>query len=423
MKIRTLLFIAVLLCAAPLSARPGNDPNAAVRYLNAIGHIPAVSEKVMHEIALAESEGQMKDLGTDTLRFLGEPRLKTAMELLRRGAACPQCNFTPDDRIHFTDFVPPYRRIREMARIGRAYAFLRNTAGDPGEAFETLTSIFMLGQHVDDNSMLINTMIGIAVRKIALNALAEFRTHHPEESWKTRLTEFFKRVPRPAANIRAALEYERTGIMNTFQDAKIHPEIFKEIGFEFDITASAPVEAQPDSGKRCLANQRVLMGALEMLHLDYSKPLPATISSDLLPSLVKLQYLKAPVSCPDGGKYTLTGLETEAPGSACSLHGTPDAPLETAGSSGEAKKTATAEYLKKLTSTPEYDRLVDECKTLYDELIALDPAAADFEQKADDIQKRVESSTNILIKNGIPNVKKSYAAARELEEQIEKILR
>lgn len=423
MKKALLVLASFMLIAYPLIARPGNDPNGAVRYLNAIGQLPAVANEVLDEFGQVEKFDELGKLGSASAALLHEAKVKSAMDLLHLGAACQQCNFTPDDRQHFTDFIPPYRRLRQLARLARAYAWQAEKDGRPDTAFDTLTSVFMLGQHVEDNGVIISTMIGIAIRKIAANALIEFRTRHPEEAWKTRLADFFKRIPRPAVNMQASIEYERTGFMNTLRDAKAHPEIFRDIGMELDFPASASAPASPDTTKTCHANLRVLMGALEMLVMDYGQPLPATITSDLLPSLVRLGYLKNPVSCPDSGKFDLTGLDTEAPRATCSLHGNPDAPSESAIRSENEKKERTAEYLTKLATTPDYDRMMNECSKMYDELLAVDPNAADFEAKCDDIQKRVESSENIFIRNGIPSLKKAYTEVKDLQEKIDRLLK
>ncbi len=423
MRNALLVLVSLLLIAHPLIARPGNDPNGAVRYLNAIGQLPAVPNEVLDGLGKIETFEDMAKLDGASAALLREPKVKSAMDLLRLGAACQQCNFTPDDRQHFSDYIPPYRRLRQLARLARAWAWQQEKDGRPEAAFDTLTSTFMLGQHVEDNGVIISTMIGIAIRKIAANALIEFRARHPEETWKTRLTDFFKRIPSPAVDMKASIEYERTGFLNTLRDAKKNPEIFRDIGMELDLPASVSVAVKADTAKACHANLRVLMGALEMLAMDYGQPLPATLTSDLPPSLVRLGYLKNPAVCPDDGKYELTGLETETPRATCSLHGNPDVPSEAARRKENEKKEQTAAYLINLAATPDFDRLVDECSKMYDELIAVDPNAADAEAKFDDVQKRVESSNNIFIRNGIPSLKKASTEVRNLQEMIDRLLR
>ncbi|MBP7634445.1 hypothetical protein KBA41_09735 [Candidatus Ozemobacteraceae bacterium] len=418
-----LVLVSLLLIAHPLIARPGDDPNGAVRYLNAIGQLPAVPDEILDKVGKAEKFEDLGNLDAPSAAYLREPRLKSVMNLLRLGAACPQCNFTPDDRQHFSDYIPPYRRLRQLARLARTWAWQQEKEGRPEAAFDALTSTFMLGQHVEDNGVIISTMIGVAIRKIAANALIEFRTRHPEEIWKTRLTAFFKRIPTPAVNMKASIEYERTGFLNTLRDAKKNPEIFRDIGMELDLPASASVATKPDTTKACHANLRVLEGALEMLIMDYSQPLPATISGNLQPSLVQLGYLKIPATCPDGGKFDLTGLETESPCVTCSLHGNPNVPSEASMRKDNEKKEQTAVYLINLAATPDFDRLVDECSKMYDELLAIDPNAADAEAKFDDIEKRVQSSENVFIRNAIPSIKKASAEVRNLQEMIDRLLR
>ena len=79
--------------------------------------------------------------------------------------------------------------------------------------------------------------------------------------------------------------------------------------------------------KSCAANQRVIVGAIEMYNLDHSAPLD-TLDRAALADLVKGKYLRSLLPCPAGGAYSGRGLAKAASSSedlnqfiSCSLHG------------------------------------------------------------------------------------------------------
>ncbi len=415
------LFLGV---AALLSARPGQDPNAAVRYLLAIGHLPAVSDTVLDELGELETFADLGKISKEGAAFLQNEKFRLAMHLLQLGAACPQCNFTPDDTMSIEDPVPPYRRIRQLARLARTYAWDREKAGKPDEAFALLTSVFMLGQHLEEQGLLISVMIGVACRKIAVNALLEFRTRHPEAQWREKLVTFFQRVPKPAVNIRASLEYERKGMENILKQAKSDHRLFGLMDLPVPDDAKAPPAAAPAGpapDKECRAGQRVLIGALEMLAMDYAMPLPATISADLPAALVQLGYLKKPVTCPAGGKLLISLNDKGEPAVECQMHGDVDTPSATAAQDAAKAREAAVAYFGRLAATPEYDRLVAECLKFYDDLLAIDLASPTGPADHDELWKKIDAAKNPFASAVIPNHRKAWEEGNKLEELIQQV--
>ncbi|MBI3038551.1 hypothetical protein HYY75_05795, partial [bacterium] len=212
------------------------DQNGALRYLNAICSIPDFSEKVRSEIESAEKPEDLKKIGSAALQLLSDSNVAQAIQFLKLGASCQVCNFTPDDKISISDPNPPFRKLRHLARLARTYSWFLDQKGDSNGAFEILTSIFMLGQHLEDHGMLISGMIALACRNIAVEALSEFRKAHSETVWKEKLTAFFKKIPKPSFNLKSLLLWERNGIEKILREAKGNHEIFKE--FRIVIPAS-----------------------------------------------------------------------------------------------------------------------------------------------------------------------------------------
>jgi competence protein ComGC len=85
------------------------------------------------------------------------------------------------------------------------------------------------------------------------------------------------------------------------------------------------------SQKACLANMRVLLGAVEMFNMDHQ-----TMMSDLrIETLIKENYLRQEPKCPLQGKYGSSGDLTKTGEITCSLHGTVEKPI-TVESKGDA---------------------------------------------------------------------------------------
>ena len=423
-RILIVFVVLFLFTALTLTAKPGNDPNAAVRYLLAIGQLPFASEKVLDELGLIEKFEDLQKIGKEGKAFLADEKIKMSMRMLQLGAACPTCNFTPDDKQTYEDAVSPYRRLRQLARLARVYAWDREKAGDLAGAVESLTAAFMLGQHLEEGGILISTMVGVACRKLAVVALLEFRTRHQETMWKDKLVAFFKKIPHPSADILASLKYERVGVENTLRAAKASPEMFRTIGIPVLVPAvpAAAAESAPTSaslGKECLVGQRILAGAIEMLAMDYSFPFPATITADLPNALVSLKYLKMPAVCPAGGKINVTLDDKGKPTIECVKHGTVDSPSPEAQQAKADMNEVVFQYYSKLVGTPEYDRLVTECFKFYDELMALELSTPTAQSAYDSLWEKINASKNPFAQRVIPNFRKAWEEARKLEVLIE----
>ena len=445
---QTIIVVLILIILSTVigEARPGNDPNAAVRYLMALGSLPDVLDKHLDIIDKTHTVDDFGKFDKETRAVLDHPKVAMAMTLLKAGAACPECNFTPDDRGLYSDMIPPYRRIRQFARLARAYAWKCEQEGNLEEAASVLTSVFMLGQHVEENGVLISTMIGIAVRKIAVVALQEMRTRHPQFDWQKTLVPFFAKIPRPAANIKVSLAYERQGIENSLRLGKTRPEIFdKDLVFlapplmitslAKDSFAGKPDLPRVPVSTACRERQRGLLAGVERLQKDIGRVLPATMSADLRPSLAGSGYVSDEVfTCPGSGAISLTPITAETYQVTCSLHGVPQATdtvdlnaeptvLEPLALSNEVKQALTTAYIKSIAATPEYDRQLKEAMKFYEDLLALEPTAPDFIQRARAIQESVYRTKNIFAWSLIPSFDKAQEQANILQKEIDDLLK
>lgn len=81
--------------------------------------------------------------------------------------------------------------------------------------------------------------------------------------------------------------------------------------------------------KACIANMRVLEGALEMYDMDHddSQIMNGQIEDFYGPAFIKEGYLRSPVKCKDNGEYKIIGAP-DAPEIECSVHGTVSSSME-----------------------------------------------------------------------------------------------
>ena len=545
MKTTTVLLtmIIALLFSAPVAFGqrvPAEvDQNAAVRYLMAMGWFSPPDSHIMTELAGIEHLEDVKKLSPEALKYLKTGKandfgvIGNVIELMKAGAKCSTCVFNPDKKYLPTDFIPPYRRLREMARTLRAIGALQALDGKHQEALDLFKTIYRFGQHMGLEGPLISGMIGVAFQKMALGAMTDLRAMNPAETIIVDMKSFLKAAPRPPMNVPLLIQAEKNFFENGSKWARENPEGFgtdfklvkTATGTTIAIATDEPGKSSPQtpsSPKTCSANQRVLMGALEMLGMDYGNPLPASISADLKGTLVKLQYLKKFPECYEKGEYSIDLSGKGDPIVSCSVHKTVDAiqtstkpvapekqegapsskpkacaanqrvllgamemlqmdyeaPLPATISANLQEALVTMLYLKSFpecpekgqysiellakggarvsctvhktiddmeeaaaetaatppspkesaewkayANSPDFERLIAEGVKLYDVFLKLDSKSPDFQKTLDKIMADVENSANPLIKIWIPNFGKVWKNQKDLETEIEKLLK
>ncbi len=100
------------------------------------------------------------------------------------------------------------------------------------------------------------------------------------------------------------------------------------------IIAAISLPSQPRYGRRhyrakaCFANQRVLLGALEMYNMDTNEMIHH-MDEGVIQALIEGKYLKSQVTCPGDppGHYISDGDLAEKGVIKCTVHGTPENPM------------------------------------------------------------------------------------------------
>ena len=416
-------------------------PNAAVGYLMALGFLEPASKEVMDELADVKTIAALDKLSDETKRYLSGGKIPVTVNLLKMGAGCEFSRFGYERTFRPDEPVPPFRRLRELGRTMRAYGLNLLKDGRQEDAAELFRSLYRLGGHLEVDGTLISGMIGIALRGFAIDGFQELLARNPSEPLKASLREFLKLQPSSIEGMRACLEFEKrfmitalgmiTNGLDNETDEKIS-QVWESIKIIIPegILSGKPIEnpsPQPFSPLReCLANQRVLRGAVEMLGMDYS-PMPASLTVDLIPGfLVKQQYLKAFPVCREGGKYQLIKVKEGIYDWKCTVHPTPEA----AGSVSDSVASASTvrvppediKRFREFVLGPDFQKMRQETIDLYDEAKTLDPKAADFLEKAEAFKKKVENSNNPVARNAIPNVRKAFENAFEKDQAVQKII-
>lgn len=203
--------ITIVLCLLALTTTAyAGDPNGAIRFLMAIGHIPAAPVSVLNEFVDLNSPEAIGNISAEARKILRTMQSKQAFNLVIVGSQQPDCNFTPDNVLpEPTNPVAPYRALRTLARICAAQAWLLEKDGKKDEAFDLLLALVGMGSQISRHELLIGAMIGKAVSELGIDSLKVFLKRHPEPIFREKIAKYLSTLPRPLINIMGALEKER----------------------------------------------------------------------------------------------------------------------------------------------------------------------------------------------------------------------
>ncbi len=422
---RMAVFLAVILAftipsvqADPAATSAPVDPNAAIRYLMALGWLEPATEAINTELSNLETSTGWKNVSQATKEYLNGVKMRNVTRLLSLGAACSECNFFPDRRYEPQDNVPPYKRLREMMRTVRGIGIMHQISGRYEDALQAYSSIYRLGHHLELDGVLVGAIIGISFRKAALACIKDLLAQKVPEPVRQNALAFLKAQRRPAVDLKPLIAVEKKFIMKCFEMGGDSLEFLAELDIWPD---SDPIASQStaltDPQKSCAANQRVLMGAWEMVTMDYTDT--ATITPVIQEFLVKQQYVKSFPTCPEGGTYTLVQQPNGTWNWHCSRHPTPDKLEQTASAS-----KLTPERRRKIEAfmaSGEFQKLKEAALATYDEAMAL----CDHPEKLADeliaLEERIKK--NAILKTVFPSLKKLYDNGKAVDDALDELLK
>ncbi|GAB4282451.1 MAG: hypothetical protein Kow0029_28080 [Candidatus Rifleibacteriota bacterium] len=409
-------------------AKTFQDDNAALRYLMVIGFMPDLSREDADQLKDITSLESFDKIPQKVRMKLHEASSYRTEKLLEFAAKCKDCNFMPDQSYKPDDYYPPYRTLRTLARYLNAGGWYQAKIGDHEKAARLFVAVFRFGDDAENYGPLISYMIGYSIREIALESMKTFLAGEFKPEAKKIILDYLKSLPKPAFRVKEGLVWERKSIENILKILDSNEgmiEILKNVEEPTDehkeVTPSNPEKA-------CCANQRVLMGALEMAAMDGIIFPDNASTDDILNRLVKDHYLRKTVECPRNGKYKIKFHEndnyTEV---SCSCGADPDKPLTKEETfprkDNAAQKNKLASKAEEYRNSGKFARDRKEIFEYYDKMINLDQFKENALEEIQKIQDEYESKENILIKAIGVDFKKIYGKQLKLQEEIESLIK
>ncbi len=417
-----IVLTAVLMCSISISVSAAekifNDPNAAMRYLMAIGFMPTITDDEGKALADVTDAKTFQALPAALKSKVGEAMGFRIKKLLEYAKNCPDCNFMPDSSYNAEDIVPPYKTLRKFARFLNAGAWKAFISGQQKEAATLWVAVFRFGDDVENYGPMISYMIGHAIREIAVKSMKNALAGECKPEAKTIMVDYLKALPRPAFSLKEGLTFEKTFGDKMLEILNADPKSLVEL-LPADDTAMTTVKK---TGAGCNANQRVLMGALEMAMMDGIAFEKGADNTAILARLVKDKYLKNAPECPEKGKYSTDLISEKEYKVSCSCGSTFEAPRNVEYEvqvKDPAKLEAKAlEY----HSSGKYAKDRKEIAEYYDKMMAMDALQPDGLKIIADLQADYEKRGNLLIPNAI-DFHKAFGKQLQLQQEIDSIIK
>ena len=425
------LFITVLLVVAltsQLIAAPATfvDNNAALRYLMAIGFMPQISEKAAYTIGDVNSLETLKELKPEIRKELSNTpvgNLRTMMRLLDLAAMCTESTFTVDQDYDDESMVPPYRSLRTFARFMVARGWIDAEKGNHAAAAAKFAHIFRLGANLGRERFAISGMVGIAIQRMAVESINNLLKISNDASIKKSLHDYFSSLPKPVIDRAWHIEGEKLYIFNTLKKAENKPELLS--GLEKFEDKSEKEVSKRSAEASCKANQRVLLGAIEMYMMDHEEAPTNLDSAAILNKLVTDQYLKAAPVCDRKGTYSISFVDKDDFTVSCSCGASPD-DQTSATDDEKPSEDVSPEIMQKINDymkSGEFSKDKEELVAIFDEIMKIDAYDVAGDEAAGKIAERIDNSQNILIKTLVINPQSYYKSLRENQQRIDDLVK
>ena len=422
MKRITWLLLAILIIAgsAQLSAfqEPFEDDNAAVRYLMAMGYMPELSwdeESALRDVKDLKSLAKVsKPIQKKIYKAAGDKIYR----LLGYAANCSKCNFTPDMKYSLDDIIPPYRNMRKFARFLNAGAWAAINSGNEEKGAHLLVRTFRFGDDAESYGPLISYMIGLAIRRIAMDSMENFIRGDFKPENKKIIIDYLKSLPTPAFNFKEGIYTEQKWAKRFFKKLDKNPLLLADAKL-FEANPKKKIAKD----RACAANQRVFLGALEMAMMDKVSFGKNPTAESVLKILVEKQYLKKTIVCPAGGKYKIEFIDSDDFDVSCSCGVKPG---DIAPQKKEAKPVLDqyqVEMSKKYCASPQYQKDKEEVLKHYEEIMKMNVRTIKDVEKYSELMDKPKTTKNIILKTVMPNMKKVVEMQVKFQERIDTLIK
>lgn len=403
------------------------DDNAALRYLMAMGFMPTFSLEDTGKLRDINSLESYDNIPKKIRDKLDEATSNRTLSLLEFAANCKDCNFMPDQSYKPEDYVPPYRTLRAFARYLNAGAWKAIKAGEHEKGAKVLTALFRFGDDAENYGPLISYMIGFAIREIALDSMKNFIAGDFKPEAKEIVRNYLKSLTKPAFKVKSAIYWEKefsASLLKTLDSLEGAIEIFKQI----DTDESEPAETDPQNPvSQCNANQRVLMGALEMAAMDGIKFAENADFASIQQQLLQENYLRVPLVCPRKGEYKVKFFsEDEYTEVSCTCGADPEKPVpatEKAEKSSSEKESKIAAKARQYRDSGRFETDRKELLEYYDKILSFNQFQENALDKLEKIQAEYESKNNVLITLSAANFKSVFEKQFKLQKSIDDLIK
>lgn len=171
------------------------------------------------------------DVGPATVRpVLTSIQVEHALDLLREGAHRPAAVFPIDWSEHARILFPQYARYREATRWLSARALLDAHLGDMDAAVDRIETALRMSRHVDDDPILIGTLVAIAMQAIAMDGAERALSEGPAPSPQAaqRLQEVARSIDNDEA-LNRALRGEAAMRIDLMREVALEPDTAREM--------------------------------------------------------------------------------------------------------------------------------------------------------------------------------------------------
>lgn len=419
MLVAAVMLLSVSVAVFAEFPEPYRDPNAALRYLLAMGRMPQLAKDEVELLTDINSLDGFSALPDSLKRKVAEASSPNIFNQLQAAAACTECTFVPDSKFEPQDLIPPYRALRTFARYINVGAWSTVSAGNHERGAEMLVSVFRFGADSEKYQPLIGYMFGLGMRNMAIASMKNFLAGDYRAEAKKIITDYLKSLPRPAFNAKDSLVWERIYLVKSLdmltKSTEGVVELLKSVGDE-----EKPAGEQSLS---CVPYQRVLMGAVEMALMDGLKFEPGKPAAEIIAELVKKQYLKAAPVCPDKGEYKIEFIKEDDFKVSCSCGADPEKPVEKKEEVKPAINPELEAKAKDYLSSGRLEKDVKEVYEYYDKVTACDPLESGLVEKLKAMKNDYEGRDNILIKAIVPDFSKIYEKQLSLQEAIDTLIK
>jgi len=400
------------------------DNNAALRYLMAIGFMPKLSDKTYDQLYNLNSLDSLKKIKAESRTELDAAvnSMGPIYRLLDLAAECTESTFLVDQNNNYETIVPPYRSIRQFARFLNACALIEAERGNHLLAAKTFINIFRLGVNLSRDHIIINASLSMTIQGMAIASINNLLTQTKDAEVKKVLSDYFTKLPKPILVWKNYLKSEYQNIANSLVMAEKNPALMADVPM-FTDESEKSAQADRSSDSECAANQRVLLGATEMYLIDHEDTPKIKNSADFFQKLVDEKYLKTVPVCGNKGSYSINLVDRENFNVVCSCGVSPDA-ISTAATAESAKKVSPA-TIKKIEVYLKSEQYTEDKKTieaLFEEMMALDPFAPGVDEKAAELDERIEKHESGMARYLVLYPGSYYKTIREHQQRIDDLV-